>query len=159
MNSSLSESQITSITPVEVVPTKQATQFVPISQNGTFRFPSNTINDKNEPDQDSTIVIDQDLESSSGQDVVILPQPKNVIDSKDIKVEPLENKLKNEKDGWSLVQGSLEARDESYWDDEANFEPEIVEMIDSKDDSDGDGFHLSNDVNREYNKVLFLSLK
>ena len=149
MNSSLSESQITSITPVEVVPTKQATQFVPISQNGTFRFPSNTINDKNEPNQDGTIVIHQDLESSSGQDVVILPQPKNVIDSKDIKVEPLENKLKNEKDGWSLVQGSLEARDESYWDDEANFEPEIVEMIDSKDDSDGDGFHLSNDVNRE----------
>ena len=149
MNSSLSESQITSITPVEVVPTKQATQFVPISQNGTFRFPSNTINDENEPNQDRTIVINQDLESSSGQDVVILPQPKNVIDSKDIKVEPLENKLKNEKDGWSLVQGSLEARDESYWDDEANFEPEIVEMIDSKDDSDGDGFHLSNDVNRE----------
>ena len=149
MNSSLSESQITSITPVEVVPTKQATQFVPISQNGTFRFPSNTINDKNEPNHDRTIVIDQDFESSSGQDVVILPQPKNVIDSKDIKVEPLENKLKNEKDGWSLAQGSVEVRDESYWDDESNFEPEIVEMIDSKDDSDGDGFHLSNDVNRE----------
>ena len=152
MNSSLSESQITSITPVEVVPTKQATQFVPISQNGTFRFPSNTISDKNEPSQDGTIVIDQDLESSSGQDVVILPQPTNVIDSKDIKVEPLENKLKIGKDGWSLAQGSAEGRDESYWDDDANFEPEIVEMIDSKDDSDGDGFHLSNDVNREYNK-------
>jgi len=159
LNSSLSESQITSITPVDVIPTKQATRFVPISQNGTFRFPSNTINDKNESNHDETIVIDQDLESSSGQDVVILLQPKNVIDSKDIKVEPLENKLKIKKEGWSLVQGSVEGRDESYWDDEANFEPEIVEIIDSKDDSDGDGFHLSNDVNREYNKVLFLPLK
>ena len=122
---------------------KHAPQFVPISQSGTFRFPPNTINDKNEQNNDETIVIDHDLKSSSGQDVVILPQtePKNDLANQDIKVEPLESKSKVEKDDWTTVS-----------DDEADSGPEIVEMIDSKDDSDGDGFHLSNDVNREYKK-------
>ena len=151
MNPSLSESQITSITPVEMVPstTKHAPQFVPISQSGTFRFPPNTINDKNEQNNEGTIVIDHDLKSSSGQDVVILPQTelKNDMANQDIKVEPLESKSKVEKDDWTTVS-----------DDEADSGPEIVEMIDSKDDSDGDGFHLSNDVNREYNKVLSFNL-
>ena len=129
--------------------TKQAPQFVPISQGGTFRFPPNTIYDKNEPNNDGTIVIDHDLKSSSGQDVVILPQtePKNDLTNQDIKVEPLESRPKVEKDDWTTVS-----------DDEADSGPEIVEMIDSKDDSDGDGFHLSNDVNREFNKVLSFHL-
>ena len=151
MNSSLSESQITSITPVEVIsPTatdKQAPQFVPISQSGTFRFPSSTINDKNEPNHDGTIVIDHGLDSSSGQDVVILPQTESK-NLQDIKVEPLESKPKIEKDDWTTVS-----------DDEADSGPEIIDMIDSKDDSDGDGFHLSNDVNREYIKDLPFHLK
>lgn len=107
------------------------------------------MNDKNEPNNEGTIVIDHDLKSSSGQDVVILPQtePTNDLANQDIKVEPLESKSKVEKDGWTTVS-----------DDEADSGPEIVEMIDSKDDSDGDGFHLSNDVNREYNKVLSFHL-
>ena len=128
---------------------KHAPQFVPISQSGTFRFPPNTINDKNEQNNEGTIVIDHDLKSSSGQDVVILPQtePKNDLANQDIKVEPLESKSKVEKDDWTTVN-----------DDEADSGPEIVEMIDSKDDSDGDGFHLSNDVNREHNKVLSFHL-
>ena len=129
--------------------TKQAPQFVPISQGGTFCFPPNTINHQNEPNNEETIVIDHDLKSSSGQDVVILPQtePTNDLANQDIKVEPLESKSKVENDGWTTVS-----------DDEADSGPEIVEMIDSKDDSDGDGFHLSNDVNREYNKVLSFHL-
>ena len=144
---SLSNSEITSITPIEVISTGHDAQLNPISQNGTFHFPTNTITAKstNEPIQNETIVIDNDdPEPPSGQDAIIIPETESNEDTSnkgipsDIKIEPLEAidpKKELEKDEWKAVD-----------DDDADSGPEIVEMIESRDDSDGDGFHLSNDV-------------
>ena len=158
----LANSQITSITPIEVISTAHEGQYTngtSLSQSGTFHFPSNTskISRKSTGKPIETIIIDNDpetLEPTSGQEAMVIPQSEPKADPNeketpsDIKIEPLEvleePKQEAEKDAWNTVN-----------DDDVDSGPEIVEIIEGRDDSDGDGFHLSNDVQGK-NQIIYM---
>ena len=158
----LANSQITSITPIEVISTAHEGQYTngtSLSQSGTFHFPSitNKISVKSTGKPIETIIIDNDpetLEPTSGQEAMIIPQSEPKADPNeketpsDMKIEPLEvleePKQEAEKDAWNTVN-----------DDDVDSGPEIVEIIEGRDDSDGDGFHLSNDVQGK-NQIIYM---